>query len=119
MNAVTPRCFFARSTVAKTRKWSARSARLIQIFWPLSTVAVAVAAGGRLRGAPASVPTPGSVSPNVASFSPRACGTSQRWRCSSVAPLEQGQRVEPDVDALDDPERGVGPLELLAQDARS
>ena len=30
-------------------------------------------------------------------------------------PLEQRQAVEPDVDALDDPERGVGPLELLAQ----
>ena len=31
-------------------------------------------------------------------------------------PLEQGQRVEPDVDALDDTERGVGTLQLLAQD---
>ena len=37
MNAVTPLCLFARSTEAKTRKWSAMSARLIQIFWPLST----------------------------------------------------------------------------------
>ena len=31
-------------------------------------------------------------------------------------PLEQRERVQPDVDALDDAERGVGPLELLAQD---
>ena len=31
-------------------------------------------------------------------------------------PLEERQRVEPDVDALDDTERGVGTLELLAQD---
>ena len=31
------------------------------------------------------------------------------------APLQEGQRVQPDVDALDDPERRVGPLELLAQ----
>ena len=29
-------------------------------------------------------------------------------------PLHEGQRVQPDVDALDDPEGGVGPLELLA-----
>ena len=36
MNAVTPLCFFDRSTDAKTRKWSARSASEIQIFWPLS-----------------------------------------------------------------------------------
>ena len=35
-NAVTPLCRFARSTLAKTRKWSARSARLIHCFWPLS-----------------------------------------------------------------------------------
>ena len=31
-------------------------------------------------------------------------------------PLEEGQRVEADVDALDDTERGVGTFELLAQD---
>ncbi len=37
MKAVTPRCFFARSTEANTRKWSARSARLIQILLPLRT----------------------------------------------------------------------------------
>ena len=82
-------------------------------------VGVAVAARGRRPGWPRRCPTPGSVSPNVASFSPRACGTSQRWRCSSVAPLEEGQRVEPDVDALDDPERGVGTLQLLAQDGEA
>ena len=64
----------------------------------------------------ASVPTPGSVSPNVASFSPFACGTSQRSLLLVGRPLQQGERVQPDVDALDDPERRVGPLELLAQD---
>ena len=32
------------------------------------------------------------------------------------APLEEGQRVEADVDALDDAERGVGTFQLLAQD---
>ena len=31
-------------------------------------------------------------------------------------PLEERQAVEPDVDALDDAERGVGALELLAQE---
>src|SRR4029079_11203330 len=31
-------------------------------------------------------------------------------------PLEQRERVQPDVDALDDAERGIGPFELLAQD---
>ena len=31
-------------------------------------------------------------------------------------PLQQGERVQPDVDALDDAERGVGTLQLLAQD---
>ena len=30
-------------------------------------------------------------------------------------PLQEGQRVEPDVDALDDAEGRVGPLQLLAQ----
>ena len=35
------------------------------------------------------------------------------------APLEEGQRVEADVDALDDTERGVGTFELLAQDAEA
>ena len=34
-------------------------------------------------------------------------------------PLHEGQRVEPDVDALDDPEGGVGPLELLADDGEA
>src|SRR4029078_2439448 len=32
------------------------------------------------------------------------------------APLEEGQRVERDVDALDDTERRIGTFELLAQD---
>ena len=82
-NAVTPRWPFERSTEAKTRKWSATSARLIQIFWPLSTYESPSRRAVEAR-LPASVPTPGSVSPNVASFSPFAWGTSQRCFCSSV-----------------------------------
>ena len=62
------------------------------------------------------MPTPGSVSPNVASFSPRACGHEPALALLLGRPLQEGQRVEPDVDALDDPEGGVGAFELLAQD---
>ncbi len=82
-NAVIPLCFFSRSTLANTRKWSARSARLIQILCPLRTYESPSRRAVVARLA-ASVPTPGSVSPNVASFSPFAWGTSQRCRCSSV-----------------------------------
>ncbi len=32
------------------------------------------------------------------------------------APLQQGERIQPDVDALDDAERGIGTLELLAEE---
>ena len=47
MNAVTPLCFFARSTVAKTRKWSAMSARRDPDLLAVEPVRVAVAAGRR------------------------------------------------------------------------
>ncbi len=83
MKAVIPLWRFARSTDANTRKWSARSAREIQILWPLRTYESPSRRAVVCR-APASVPTPGSVRPKVASFSPFACGTSQRCRCSSV-----------------------------------
>ncbi len=83
-NAVTPLWPFDRSTEAKTRKWSAMSARLIQIFWPLRTVRLAVAPRRRARGCRHRCPTPGSVRPKVASLSPFAWGTSQRCCCSSV-----------------------------------
>ena len=62
------------------------------------------------------MPTPGSVSPNVASFSPRACGHEPALALLLGPPLQERQRVEPDVDALDDTERRVGTLQLLAQD---
>ena len=113
-----PRCFLARSTDAKTRKWSARSARLIHSLAPLSTYE-SPSRRAVVASAAASVPAPGSVRPNVASFSPRACGTSQRCFCSSVRPLHQRQRVEPDMDAHDHAEGGVGALQLLAQDAEA
>ncbi len=62
------------------------------------------------------MPTPGSVSPNVASFSPRRLRHQPALALLLGAPLQERQRVQPDVDALDDPERRVGALELLAQD---
>ena len=113
-NAVTPLCPFARSTDAKTRKWSAMSARLIQIFWPLSTYE-SPSRRAVVARLPASVPTPGSVSPNVASFSPLRLGHEPALLLLLGPPLQERQRVEPDMDALDDPERRVGPLELLAE----
>ena len=118
MNAVMPLCFLARSTDAKTRKWSAMSARLIQIFWPLRTYESPSRLAVVARFA-ASVPTPGSVRPNVASFSPFACGTRKRCFWSSVPHWQQRQRVEADVDAHHHAEGGVGALELLAQDAQA
>ena len=63
----------------------------------------------------ASDPTPGSVSPKVASFSPRACGHEVLLLLLLAPPLQQGQRVEAGVDAEDDAERGVRSLHLLAQ----
>ena len=57
-NAVTPRWPFDRSTEAKTRKWSATSARLIQIFWPFRTYESPSRRAVEAR-LPASVPTPG------------------------------------------------------------
>ena len=61
----------------------------------VEAVGVAVAAGRGRAGCAASVPTPGSVRPNVASFSPRACGTSQRWRCSSVPHWRRASELSP------------------------
>ena len=91
------------------------SARLIQIFWPLRTIAVAVAARGRGEVAPASVPTPGSVSAERRELLAAGLGHEPALPLLLGPPLEQRQRVEPDVDALDDPERRVAALELLAQ----
>ena len=70
------------------------SARVIQIFWPLSRYASPSRRAVVARLA-ASVPTPGSVRPNVASFSPRAWGTSQRCRCSSVAHWSSASEFSP------------------------
>ena len=66
------------------------------------------------RIAATSDPAPGSVSPKHASFSPFACGVSQRCFCSSLAVVEQRERVEPDVHRDQRPERGLAALDLLA-----
>src|SRR5947199_3182465 len=48
-----------------------------------------------VRIAATSEPAPGSVSPKQASFSPFACGTSQRCFCSSVAYLSSDSELRP------------------------
>ena len=68
------------------------------------------------RIAATSEPAPGSVSPKHASFSPFACGVSQRCFCSSVAVLEQRERVEADVHRDQRPERRLAALDLLARE---
>ena len=94
MKAVIPLCPWSLSTVAKTRNWSAVSARLIHILLPFrmyrSPSRRAVVA--RLA---ASLPTPGSVSPNEASFSPRACGTRYCCFCSSLPHWSRVSELSP------------------------
>ena len=112
---MTPLCFLARSTEAKTRKWSAMSARRDPDLLAVEPVGVAVAPRRGLQVA--------GVRPDARLGQPeRRQLLATRLRDEPAlalllgAPLQEGQRVEPDVDALDDPERGVGTLQLLAQD---
>jgi len=97
MKAVMPLWPFERSTVAKTRKWSAVSAREIQILLPLR----------RYR------------SPSRRAVVCRALaarlGDQVALLLLLAPPLEQGERVQPRVDRQDDPEGRVGALHLLAQ----
>jgi len=93
-------CFFARSTEAKTRKWSAISAIEIQIFSPLRTY---------------ESPSFRAVEARFAASAP-GLGHQPAPLLLLGSPLHEGQRVEPDVDALDDPEGRVRPLQLLAND---
>ena len=115
MKAVTPLCFLLRSTEAKTRKWSAMSAREIQIFWPLSRYASPSRRAVVWRF-PASVPTPGLGQPERRQLLAACLRDEPAPALLLGPPLEERQRVEPDVDALDDTERGVGTFQLLAQD---
>ena len=94
MNAVMPLCLLPLSTVAKTRKWSARSASEIQIFEPFNTYASPSRRAVVVRFA-ASVPTPGSVRPNVASFSPRAWGARKRCFWSSLPHCNSASEFSP------------------------
>ena len=70
------------------------SASEIQILCPLSRYESPSRRAVEVR-LPASVPTPGSVSPNVAILSPFAWGTSQRWRCSSVPHWRRVRELRP------------------------
>ena len=118
MNAVTPLCFFDRSTEAKTRKWSAMSARLIQIFSPLRTYESPSrrAVDGEVRGVRADARLG---QPERRQLLALGLGHEPALLLLVGRPLQERQRVEPDVDALDDPEGRVGPLQLLAEDGEA
>ena len=115
MNAVTPLCFFARSTEAKTRKWSAMSARRDPHLLAVEPVDVAVPAGRGLEVAGVRADT-GFGQAEGGELLAARLRDQPALALLLGPPLEEGQRVEADMDALDDTERGVGTFELLAQD---
>ena len=114
MKAVMPLWPLLWSTVAKTRKWSAVSARLIQILLTVEDVAVAVAPrrGGQV-GRVAADPRLGQA--EGGQLLAARLRDEVALLLLLVGPLQQRQRVQPGVDAEDDPEGGVGSLHLLAQ----
>ena len=115
MNAVTPLCFFDRSTGREDQEMVGEVRQGDPDLLAVEPVGVAVAAGWSWR-LPASVPTPGSVSAERRELLAARLRDQPALALLLGPPLEEGQRVEPDVDALDDTERGVGTLQLLAQD---
>ena len=114
-NAVTPLCFFDRSTEANTRKWSARSARRDPDLLAVEAVGAAVAPGRRREVAGVG-PDAGLGQAERRELLAAGLGDEPALALLLGPPLEERERVQPDVDALDDAERGIGPLELLAQD---
>ena len=114
MKAVIPLWPLLRSTLAKTRTWSAVSARLIQILRAVEDVAVAVPPGGagevRRIGADARLGQAEGRQLLAARLRDEVL-----LLLLLAAPLEQRQRVQAGVDAEDDPEGGVRSLHLLAQ----
>jgi hypothetical protein len=75
--------------------------------WPPSSLAVVLVAS-------ASVPPPGSVSPNAPKISPRAMGTSHRRFCSSVPKWKMGFAPRPTaasrVMAMDESTRAISSM---------
>src|SRR5436309_8935697 len=94
MNAEIPLCFAPGSVFANTSAWSATFAYEIQFFEPL-TMKRSPSRRAVVFIAATSEPAAGSVSPKQASFSPRACGTSQRCFCSSVAKRRRASELRP------------------------
>src|SRR5712691_6216119 len=92
--ALMPLCFAPGSVFANTSVWSATDAYEIQFFWPFRTY-VSPSRRAVVRIAATSDPAPGSVSPKQASFSPFACGVSQRCFCSSLAYLSSESEFSP------------------------
>src|SRR5581483_11641707 len=93
-NALTPLWPADGSVFAKTSAWSATVAYEIQFFCPFRTyTSPSRRAVERIEAT--SDPAPGSVSPKQASFSPFACGVSQRCFCSSVPYLSSESELSP------------------------
>src|SRR4051794_22702687 len=93
-NALIPLCPAAGSVFANTSAWSATVAYEIQFFWPFNTY-VSPSRRAVERIAATSDPAPGSVRPKHASFSPFACGVSQRCFCSSVPYFSSESELSP------------------------
>ena len=91
------------------------SARLIQIFWPLSRYASPSRRAVVWR-LPASVPTPGLGETERRELLALRLGHEPALTLLLGPPLQECQRVQRDVHALDDTERRIGTLQLLAQD---
>ena len=90
------------------------SASEIQIFWPLSRYE-----SPSLRAVVARLPRPTHSGLGQAEGRELLAARLRDEPALALLlgpPLQEGQRVEPDVDALDDTQRGVGTLQLLAQD---
>ena len=93
-NALMPLCPAAGSVFANTSAWSATEAYEIQFFWPFRTyTSPSRRAVERIDAT--SEPASGSVRPKHASFSPFACGVSQRCFCSSLPYLRSESEFRP------------------------
>src|SRR3954470_5931243 len=94
MKAEMPLCFAAGSVFANTSAWSATLAYEIQFFEPLRMYPSPSRRAVDFIAA-TSDPAAGSVSPKHASFSPRACGASQRCFCSSLPYRSSASELSP------------------------
>ena len=115
MNAEMPLCFAAGSVFAKTSAWSATHAYEIQFFCAVEDVGVALTPRGR--------PHRGHVGAGGGLGQPEAGELLAARLRHQVALLlllgpvaQQRERVQPDVDGDQRPERGFAALDLLARE---